>query len=82
MGLGNFSRDIESKPEATFGVLLVLIFRAALEGLKDVVEVRFLNDRTTVSYLKTNFHMGSGHTHMHRRVWCPVLDPIPHQVAD
>ena len=82
MSFGNLLRDIEPKPEITFGVVVVLIFRAALKRFKDVDEFRFLDARTLIDHLETNFPLVSGYSYTHRRVWGSVLDRIPHQVAE
>jgi hypothetical protein len=54
MALGNFSRDIQSKAEAPIRVAFVLVIGAPLQRIKDLVEVRLLDDRAAIPDFEDN----------------------------
>ena len=61
MAFGNFSRDIQSKPETPIRVVFVLLIGAPLQRIKDLVEVRWLDDRPAIPDFEDNARL---HPHL------------------
>lgn len=82
MAFGNFSRDVQSKPEVPVRVVFVLVIGASLQRIKDLVEVQLLDDRTAIPDFEDNALAILIYAHIHRRIWRSILDRITHEVAE
>ena len=51
MGLDNFAGDIQSEPEADIGLAAVLMLRAALERIEDLIQSRWVDSRAGIPNL-------------------------------